>query len=358
MAKRPGYEPVSGPDLQRLFDKLPPHDLNAEMALLGSLILAGGDHLEIIGDCMEIIRGPGDFSQPRHQAVYDAIITTYDRHASVDSVQLTALLRDRGLYDDVGGMDFLVDLCESVPTPINAPRFAKIVRDKAVLRDLVYVCGDALRECHESPEGCDDIVDRVETSIYELSDRGDADSGRSASIADAVQHQFHVMEQMAGGGGVPGLITGYTSLDELLLGFHEGEMITLAARPSMGKTALALNIAENVACLNREPVGVMSMEMSRNELGLRFLSARSKVDSARIRQNRITPDEMSRLTEAGKKFMTDHYPQGIVYEYDPEGTFTLRSVGARDVELLCPMGIPYRLPHKVEGEQTWGKADG
>jgi replicative DNA helicase len=125
---------AAGAELAKLFDQLPPHSIEAEMSLLGSLILAGTENVHLIGDVMQIVRQSDDFYLPKHAAIYQAIIEQYDQNQSIDSIQLTQALRDKNLFESVGGVDYLVELAESVPTAVNAPHDAAIVRDKAKLR--------------------------------------------------------------------------------------------------------------------------------------------------------------------------------------------------------------------------------
>ncbi|MEX2670610.1 MAG: replicative DNA helicase [Phycisphaeraceae bacterium] len=285
-------------DLGKLFDKLPPHAIDAEMSLLGSMILAGTENIHIIGEVLQTLRNPTDFYLPKHASLFECLVQLYDKHQSIDTVQLAQMLRDRQQFDSLGGEDYLVELVESVPTAVNAPYYAEIVQNKAKLRNLINAAGKILREAYESDEAPNIIIDKAEQQIFQIAETTSTDE--PTLIAELIEKSFELLEERRESGrSITGLSTGYFQLDEMLSGLQRGEMLILAARPSMGKTAFALNIAENVAIDNRQPVAVFSLEMSKQQLVERLLSSRSGVDSQRMRRNMLSNEEVARLVEAG-----------------------------------------------------------
>jgi replicative DNA helicase len=281
-------------DLAKLFDRLPPHSNEAEMCLLGSLILAGAENIHIIGQVMQIIKSSADFYWPKNAAIYQALVDYYDKHQSIDSVQLAEALRTHKQLEAIGGVDYLIELAEAVPTSVNAPHYARIVRDKAKLRHLIDAAGRILHDAHESPMPADELMDHAEKEIFEIASRNEA--GEPSTLSELVQHAFQqIQDRRDNPSTLTGLACGFGQLDDMLNGLQKGELIILAARPSMGKTACALNIAEYIAVTNKHPVAVFSLEMSRQQLAERLLSARSGVDSQRIRKNMLGEEELRRL---------------------------------------------------------------
>ncbi len=278
----------SAPPLAKLFDRLPPHAVEAEMSLLGAMILDS----RVIGDVVQILTGADDFYQPRHAVVYQALVQLYDQNNPIDLVQLQQALTDRQALDDVGGIDYLVELAESVPAATSAPYYAKIVRDKATLRRLIEAAGDILQRAYTSADEAADQVDSAEREIFRLAE-GHA-SAEAGALGELLQETFAQLEAREGQ-HITGIETGFFELDEITTGLQKGEMVIVAARPSMGKTAFALNIAEHVAATNKQPVVVFSLEMSRQQLAQRLLCSRSGVDAQRVRRNMLSGDEYERL---------------------------------------------------------------
>ncbi|MBI1372926.1 MAG: replicative DNA helicase [Phycisphaera sp.] len=292
---RPNFDVDRG-EMGRLFDKLPPHSIEAEMSLLGSMILAGTDNIHLLGEVMQVVRSESDFYLPKHAQIYQALIAQYDVHQSIDLVQLQTKLRDRGQFDAIGGIDYLIELAESVPTAVNAPHYARIVRDKAKLRRLIDAAGHILKDAHEADEDPNHVIDQAEKLIFDIAQSAEADEPET--LHELVQLAFEQLEaRHESGRSITGISTGFYQLDEMLSGLQPGEMIILAARPSMGKTAFALNIAEYIAVDNKQPVAMFSLEMSKQQLAERLMSSRSGVDSQRMRRNMLNGDEFRRLQE-------------------------------------------------------------
>lgn len=285
----------------RLFDRLPPHSLEAEMSLLGSMILDPS----VIADLISIVHKPEDFFSTKHGAIFRALVDLYDKHASGDLVQLQDMLRTRGVLEEIGGDDYLLRLASGVPSSVNAPHYARIVAEKAKLRRLIDAAGqilyDAFHAGDAAPDGAREVLDAAEMAIFEIAQ--DDIASDPQKLAELLHLEIERMEANEGK-GLSGLASGFSDLDSLLRGFQPGEMIVLAARPSMGKTALALNLAEQVARGGRTPwqgtakgpevgVGFFSLEMSKSAVALRLLSAVSGISVHNLRSG-------ERLGDMGK----------------------------------------------------------
>jgi replicative DNA helicase len=280
--------------LGRLFDKLPPHAMEAECALLGSMILDSN----VIGDVSGIIQSPEDFYRPSHAAIYAVLLDLYESAGKIDIVQINQRLRDLGQLDQVGGTDALVALAESVPSAVTAPYYAGIVREKAALRHLITACSEGLQRAYTSADPVADQIDACEAAIFRLAEAGVGAGPQSeaAGIGAILQTTYDDLDRRSREGGtISGLETGFFELDDMLSGLQAGDMVILGARPSQGKTAIALNIAEHVAINRRHGVAVFSMEMSKSQLGQRLLCSRSGVDSHLLRRNMISADDFARL---------------------------------------------------------------
>jgi len=295
-------------NLEKLFDRVPPHSLDAEQSLLGSLILDPS----MFGEVVTLVHEGGQFYSQAHAAIFDAMRELYDGTSSVDMVQLGELLRDRDVLELTGGEDYLLGLAESVPSAAGAVRYARIVSNKARLRKLIDAAGDILYESYHAQSVTDDETDRVidgaQQRIFEIA--GERETSGPEKVHQLIQAEFDRLERIADGEIAGGLRTGYLDLDEITTGLQPGEMLIIAARPSMGKTALALNLAEQVAFGGRTPwtprskqthhcpVGFFSLEMSRGALAQRLLSSRSGVSSEKLRSGDVSASEWERLTEA------------------------------------------------------------
>lgn len=278
-------------ELGKLFDKLPPHALEAEMALLGSMILDG----QVIGEVVQVLQGADDFYKPSHSAIYQVLVDLYDKNQPIDAVHLQQMLKDRGELENIGGIKYLVELFESVPSATSAPYYAKLVREKSILRRLIEAAGKVLYEAYTSGEPVEDLLDRAEQEIFKLAE---TKSTTDASDLHTLIQETYTRLETHDGRVITGLETGFFELDEMLSGLQNGEMVILAARPSMGKTALALNIAEHIGATNKQPVAVFSLEMSKQQLAQRLLCSRSGVDSQRLRRNMIRPEDWAVLQDA------------------------------------------------------------
>ncbi|MFI4896234.1 MAG: replicative DNA helicase [Phycisphaerales bacterium JB059] len=289
----------------KLFDREPPASVHAERSLLGSMLLDP----QVIPDILPFVNTGEAFFLEGHAAIFQALIEIYDKRQSGDLVQLAEALRARGVLDQVGGTKYLVQLAEAVPSAANAPHYARIVSDRARLRKLINAAGEILYDAYHaddsSPEGGKGVVDIAERRIFEIAE--EEQTGESEALFDLVEAEIKRLEQ-ADGSAINGIATGFEDLDKLLGGLQKGEMLILAARPSMGKTAISLNIAEQAAfggvtpwsppTNRRVPIGYFSLEMSAEGLTQRLISARSGVDAHKIRTGAISPSELEEVTRA------------------------------------------------------------
>jgi len=276
-------------DLGQLFEKLPPHAMEAECALLGSMIL----DWQVIGEVVQILRGSDDFYAQKHAAIYHVLVELYDRSQSLDMVQLTQRLRDLGQLEQVGGVEYLLELAESVPSAASAAHYARIVRDKALLRGLIDSASRILYDAYHSGDPVGSQLDIAEQAIFRLAETG---STEDATELKVLLHELYERLETEEGRHVTGLETGFFELDKMTSGLQAGEMLIIAGRPSMGKTAFALNVAEHVAVSTRQPTAVFSLEMSKQSLAQRLLCSRSGVDSQKVRRNMLSADDFQQLS--------------------------------------------------------------
>ena len=278
------------------------------MSLLGAMIL---DH-RVVGDIIQIIKGPEAFYDPRHGGIYQSLIHVFDKFHSGDLVQIRQHLADRGVLEEIGGMEYLEQLASAVPMASNAPHFARIVAEKYKLRRLIEAAGQVLYETYHAGSQRDEdasaVIDAAEARIFEIAQ--DEMASDPQELLHLIDIEYDRLMAIAEGRAAPdGVRTGYHDLDEMLGGLQPGEMLILAARPSMGKTALALNLAEQIALgtsnpgtdrPEREaaPIGVFSLEMSKSSLVQRLLSAWSGLDSAKIRRGGLHKADYEHLDRA------------------------------------------------------------
>ncbi len=260
------------------------------MCLLGSILLEP----QVLGDIALAIKDGKEFYKPANGAIYDAMVELYDKNASLDIVQLNQALADRDTVDAVGGADYLVELASGVPSAANATHYARLVREKAMVRKLIEEAGEILQRAYESRDDAAAILDFAEHRIFSVAER--YEHSEVETLGRLVQEVVAKL-QASDGRRVTGVLAGFADLDEVTGGFQQGDFIIIAGRPSMGKTALALNIVENMA-VRGEPVGVFSLEMSRHQLVERLLAARSGLELHRLRRMMLGKEHYSRLFAA------------------------------------------------------------
>jgi replicative DNA helicase len=340
---RYGRDAAPALSAQKLFEKEPPFSPEAEMSLLGSMIL---DPLVIV-DVLGILKGKEDFYKEAHQHIYQALVDVYDQFNTGDLVQIVDMLRHRRVLEQVGGSEYLVELANSVPTSVNAPHFARLVAEKAKLRKLIDAAGAILYDAYHAadlgPEGAKEVMDRAEMRVFKIAQ--DEERSDAESLEKLLQREMERIEAADfEGAGFTGLTSGFHELDDLLRGFQPGEMLILAARPSMGKTAFMLNIAEQVAIggipvpgappSRRTPVGVFSLEMSKSAIVQRLLSARSGVSSQQLRGgNRIPDGDLRRL------YMASEDLKNAPIFVDDTPSLTVLNLRARARRMVAQHGV-------------------
>ncbi len=277
---------VGGEGLQRV----PPHSLHAEACVLGSMILDATS-----ADIIVQIADKDHFYRPAHQILYQLLLDMREVRKPIDLVTVREELNRLNLLDAIGGIDYVVELVEGVPDAANAEYYAHIVRDKALLRALILAGTDMARDAYESDEETASIIDRAEASVFRIAQMH---IGQEAvGLRELLEQTFESL-QANEGKLITGLATGYDVLDEMTSGFQKGEMLILAARPSMGKTSFLLNIAEHMAVVDRVPVAVFSLEMSREQLVQRLLSSYARYNLRQMRRGMITPEDWTALQTA------------------------------------------------------------
>jgi len=267
--------------------RLPPQSIEAEACVLASMIL---DAMSI--DVVVQILRDDYFYRPAHQIVYEVLVDMRHNAKEIDLVTLRNELDRRGVLDKIGGIDYLKNLVEGVPNPANAEYYAKIVRDKAQLRQLIATSTDILRDAYEARDEAQVTLDRAEQAIFDIAQQHLGDT--AVTLKELLKQTFENLEAHDGK-LITGLASGYGQLDEMTSGFQESEMLILAARPSMGKTSLLLNMAEYIGVVDHKPVAVFSLEMSKNQLAERFLASRARFNLRQMRRGGLTPENWTHL---------------------------------------------------------------
>jgi replicative DNA helicase len=274
---------------------VPPQNLEAEESVLGAMMLSPG----AIGAVSEILDA-SDFYRESHAKVYRAALALYAKGEPVDAITLVDELEERGELEDAGGRVRIHELAALVPATANAAHYARIVREMATLRGLIRAGGEIARIGWEREGEARELVDRAEQIVFELSQQ--RVTSDFSDIASLLKDSFERITALyEAGADVTGTPSGFRDLDRLTSGFQPGNLIIVAARPSMGKSALALCIAANLAVRTNTPVGLFTLEMSKSEVTQRLLCSEAKVESQRLRSGKLAPEDWPRLVAAGDK---------------------------------------------------------
>ena len=240
------------------------------------------------------------FYVPAHQTIFDALVELWNAGAAIDLITFTQVLRDRNLLETVGGAAAITNLFTFVPTAANVAYYLDIIRDKYILRSIIDAGTESVRRAYEEQDEVGNLLDEVEQRIFAVGE--DRFKGQMLSMKDQVMEAIESIEKLyENRGGITGLSTGFTDLDQMTNGLHPGEMVVIAARPSMGKTALAMNIVEHVAVKDKLPVGVFSLEMSSQQLVQRLLCSRAGVNLKKVRGGFLGERDFPSLTAAASK---------------------------------------------------------
>src|SRR5437868_8758731 len=276
--------------------RTPPHSVEAEQGVLGSMLILPR---ETIAESVERITEEY-FYVPAHQTIYRALVELWNAGQAIDLITFTQVLRDRNLLDAVGGAAFITSLFTFVPTAANVGYYIDIVCDKYILREIIAAATESVRRAYEEQDEVSNLLDEVEQRIFAVGE--DRFKGQMLSMKDQVMEAIESIEKLyERKGGITGISTGFVEFDRMASGMHAAEMIVIAGRPSMGKTALAMNIAEHAAIQERLPVGVFSLEMSSQQLVQRLLCSRARVNLQKVRDGFLAERDFPSLTAAASK---------------------------------------------------------
>jgi replicative DNA helicase len=307
--------------------RVPPHDLHAEQAVLASVLLNN----DLINGVMEVLR-PGDFYQGAHRILYEAMVDLYDRGRPIDQLTLSAVLKDRNAEQQVGGLAYLSEIVTSVPISANVVHYARIVKEKAILRKTISAAQEISATAFQGVADIDLFLDRTEQAIFAIAEEKIRPSyyamGEMAREAmKEIEEAYERKER------ITGVASGFRDLDQVTAGFQRSNMIVVAARPGMGKTSLCLNIAVNAATRQKLPVAIFSLEMSRQELAMRMICSEARVNFQRLRTGHLVQEEVNRLVAAVGKLS-----EAPIYT-DDSGTLSAMELRAKARRLKKERGI-------------------
>ena len=272
--------------------KVPPHDIDAEQAVIGSMLT----DKDAVIDAIETLK-PDDFYRQDNKTIYESILNLYNRAEPIDIITVKSELTSLGKLDAVGGLEYLAVLPDKVPTTANVEKYIKIVEEKSILRSLIKSCNELINLGYAETEEVDNILDQAEKRIFEIA-QGKNQKGYSA-LKDILVESFAEIEKLYNQKEpITGIPTGFADLDYKTAGLHNSDLILVAARPAMGKSAFALNIASNAALQTKVPVAIFNLEMSKSQLVNRILCSEAMVDSNKIRTGKIEEDDWVKLATA------------------------------------------------------------
>jgi replicative DNA helicase len=279
-------------------DRLPPHSVEAEQGVLGCVLLSPS---ECMGECIERLKpGAQAFYDLRHQTLFQTLVEMYDAKNAIDTITIAQKLKDRQQLDAAGGHAYLSGLPDAVPSAANLEYYIEIVLEKYLLRRMIQTCTEIVGRVYNFEGQVESLLDEVERDVFRICE--ERVSGVSLTIKELVNRAIGKIEEYHANQGIlTGVATGFGDFDKMTTGLHEGEMIVVAARPSVGKTSLAMNIAEHVALELKAPVGVFSLEMTADQLVLRMLCSRSRVNLRSIRDGFLAERDFPKLTGAAGK---------------------------------------------------------
>ena len=272
--------------------KVPPHDIEAEQAVIGSMLT----DKDAVVSAIEVLK-EDDFYRDDNKAIYSAILNLYNRAEPIDIITVKAELEAMGKFEQVGGLEYLAELPEKVPTTANSMKYIKLVEEKSTLRNLIKTANEIIELGYDPTEDVDDIMEGAEKKIFNIMQNKNQ-KGYSA-MKDILVDSFTQLEELYNRKQhITGVPSGFTDLDYRTAGFHGSDLILIAARPAMGKSAFALNIATNAAVKAKVPVAIFSLEMSKEQMVNRILCSEAMVDSNKVRTGKLEEDDWTKLAEA------------------------------------------------------------
>jgi len=312
---------------------LPPQNIEAEQSVLGSLML-DKDAVVRIADILV----PDDFYRGTHTNIYQAMLDLYEKNEPIDLLSLTNSLEQRNQLDEIGGHSYLTSLVNSVPTAANISHYAKIVKSKKVLRDLIDSSAQISQLSFSEPEDVEELVDLAEQKIFGISQK--SISQKFIHIKDNLEGAFERIDKLHRGDGVTrGVPTGFIDLDNHLSGLQPSDMIVLASRPSLGKTSLAMDFARHIAVKNKIPVAIFSIEMSREQLVDRFICSQAEVDSWRMRTGRLSGEGPDNDFQKIQQAMDELSVAPIFIDDSPSPTVMQMRTMARRLQTKHNLGL-------------------
>jgi len=272
--------------------RIPPQNIEAEQSVLGAILL----DKEVLANVTEIISSQ-DFYREDHREIFEAILDLYEKAEPIDLITVSERLKLRGTLDSVGGLEYLTNLANIVPTTENAKHYAKIVEEKSILRNLIKVSTNIVNMGYEAAEEVTYVLDKAEKGIFDLLQKRNTQG--FVPIKDVLVDTFNKLEELYNSKGhITGIPTGFVDLDYKTAGLHNSDLILIAARPAMGKTAFALNIAQYAAIHSKVPVAIFSLEMSKEQLVNRMLACEAMVDSQKMRTGKLEDSDWQKIARA------------------------------------------------------------
>lgn len=272
--------------------RIPPQSIEAEQSVIGSMLI----DKEVIPVVMEILK-PEDFYRPDHKAIYDVIIELFDKAQPIDLITVSERLKLHGKLELIGGLEYLSNIATAVPTTANVKNYSKIVEEKSLLRKLIRASSDIVDLGFDASEEVSYILDKAEQGIFDILQK--RSSQGFIPIKDVLVETFNKLEELYNNkGSITGIPTGFADLDFKTSGLHNSDLILIAARPAMGKTAFALNLAQYVAVHSQVPVAVFSLEMSKEQLVNRMLCSEAMVDNTRMRTGKLEDNDWQKVAKA------------------------------------------------------------
>jgi replicative DNA helicase len=272
--------------------RIPPHDLVAEQSVLGAVFIAPDTIISLADELL-----PDDFYKPANKIVFKTMLSLFKKGEPIDATTMVSALTNQGDISTIGGINYVVELVNSTPTSKNVEHYAKLVKEKATLRKVIADLSDSLASAYQGDVSIDDIIAKTEKSMLDISNQNTSTGFRN--VADILDTHMQMVETRSQTDGVvTGLSTGFVGLDKITTGLHEDNLIILAARPAMGKTALALNIAQYIAVKEKKPVAIFSLEMGAESLIERMLASEGMVEGYHLKTGNLSVEEWSRLVHA------------------------------------------------------------
>lgn len=269
-----------------------PHDLAAEQSVLGAVFISPESLITLADELV-----PDDFYKPENKIVFKTMLSLFEKGEPIDATTMVSALTNQGDISTIGGINYVVELVNSTPTSKNVEHYAKLVKEKATLRKVIADLSDSLSSAYQGDVSIDDIIAKTEKSMLDISNQNTGTGFRN--VADILDTHMQMVETRSQTDGVvTGLSTGFVGLDKITTGLHEDNLIILAARPAMGKTALALNIAQYIAVKEKKPVAIFSLEMGAESLIERMLASEGMVEGYHLKTGNLSVEEWSRLVHA------------------------------------------------------------